>query len=92
MTYEVNTPSHEQCVMAHIERNASRLLLRQIQEKGSFLPDKEIEEIDYLDPFDIKPHHALNSVSHDRCKQQLLIDKICIQTFQTILISREIFA
>lgn len=55
MTYEVNTPSHEQCVMAHIERNASRLLLRQIQEKGTFLPDKEIEEIDYLDPFDIKP-------------------------------------
>lgn len=55
MTYEVNTPSHEQCVIAHIERNASRLLLRQIQEKGTFLPDKVIKEIDYLDPFDIKP-------------------------------------
>lgn len=55
MTYEVNTPSHEQCVMAHIERNASRLLLQQIQEKGRFLPDKEIKEIDYLDPFEIKP-------------------------------------
>lgn len=55
MTYEVNTPSHEQCVIAHIERNASRTLLRQIQEKRTFLPDKEIKEIDYLDPFDIKP-------------------------------------
>lgn len=55
MTYEVNTPSHEQCVMAHIERNASRLLLHKIQEMGTFLPDKEIKEIDYLDPFDIKP-------------------------------------
>lgn len=55
MTYEVNTPSHEQCVMAHIERNASRLLLRQIQEKGTFIPDKEIMEINYLDPFDFKP-------------------------------------
>lgn len=55
MTYEVNTPSHEQCVIAHIERNSSRLLLRQIQEKGIFLPDKVIKEIDYLDPFDIKP-------------------------------------
>lgn len=55
MTYEINTPSREQCVMAHIERNASRLLLRQIQEKATFLPDKEIIEIDYLDPFDIKP-------------------------------------
>lgn len=56
MTFEVNTPSHEQCVMAHIERNASRLLLRQIQEKEIFLPDKEIKEIDYLDPFEIKPN------------------------------------
>ena len=28
LTYEVNTPSHEQCVMAHLERNASRNLLR----------------------------------------------------------------
>lgn len=28
MTYEVNTPSHEQCVMGHLERNASRNLLQ----------------------------------------------------------------
>lgn len=55
MTFEVNTPSHEQCVMAHIERNVSRLLLHQIQEKGTFLPDTEIKKIDYLDPFDVKP-------------------------------------
>ena len=55
MTYEVNTPSHQQCVLAHLERNASRLLLRQIQENTTFLPEKKIKEIDYLDPFDIKP-------------------------------------
>lgn len=53
LTLEVNTPSHEQCVMAHIERNTSRELLTMIRETVSFFPDKEISEIDYLDPFDI---------------------------------------
>ena len=52
-TLEVNTPSHEQCVVAHIERNASRRLLKEIRTLGEFLPEKEIKEIDYLDPFDI---------------------------------------
>ncbi len=51
-TLEVNTPSHEQCVMAHIERNASRKLLAEIRTLGTFLPKQEINEIDYLDPFD----------------------------------------
>ena len=47
-TLEVNTPSHEQCVISHLERNASRELLQRIN-----LPNKEdIKEIDYLDPFD----------------------------------------
>lgn len=53
-TLEVNTPSHEQCVVAHLERNASRELLKEIRMLGTFLPEKEIKEIDYLDPFDIK--------------------------------------
>lgn len=52
LTLEVNTPGREQCVMAHIERNASRRLLNKIREIGTFLPDKEIAEIDYLDPFE----------------------------------------
>ncbi|MBR0049915.1 MAG: CXXX repeat peptide maturase [Prevotella sp.] len=52
MTLEVNTPSHEQCVLAHLERNASRDLLERGRELGEFLPEKEIKEIDYLDPFD----------------------------------------
>lgn len=54
MTLEVNTPSHEQCVMAHIERNASRKLLADIRTLGTFLPEQEIKEIDYLDPFDVR--------------------------------------
>lgn len=52
-TLEVNTPSHEQCVLAHLERNASRELLNSIRKHGTFLPEQEeIKEIDYLDPFD----------------------------------------
>lgn len=54
-TYEVNTPSHEQCVVAHLERNASRELMNRIRKHGTFLPEKEeIKEIDYLDPFEVK--------------------------------------
>lgn len=51
-TLEVNTPSKEQCIISHIERNVSRKLLSKIREIGTFLPDKEIPEIRYLDPFD----------------------------------------
>lgn len=50
-TSEVNTPSHEQCVVAHLERNTSRMLLSDIRKHGAFLQGKEITEIDYLDPF-----------------------------------------
>lgn len=53
LTLEVNTPSHEQCVLAHLERNASRELLNNIRKHGTFLPEQEeIKAIDYLDPFD----------------------------------------
>lgn len=51
-TLEVNTPGHEQCVVSHIERNASRELLNNIRKHGAFLINTNIEEIDYLDPFD----------------------------------------
>ena len=52
-TLEVNTPSHEQCVLAHLERNASRDLLNNIRKHSTFLPEQEeIKEIDYMDPFD----------------------------------------
>lgn len=54
MTYEVNTPSHEQCVVAHLERNASRELLTAIRKHGTFLPEMDIKEVSYLDPFDVR--------------------------------------
>ena len=52
-TLEVNTPGREQCVVSHLERNESRRLLGKIREHGIFMPDIEIKEIDYLDPFEI---------------------------------------
>ena len=52
-THEVNTPSHEQCVIAHIERNTSRELLNSIHKHdNNFSVKEEIKEIDYLDPFE----------------------------------------
>ena len=53
MTGEINTPSREQCMIAHVERNASRDLLMAFQEIDSeFLSDIDIPAIDYLDPFE----------------------------------------
>lgn len=52
-TLEVNTPSHEQCVIAHLEREASRCLLESIRKHRTFLPGQEdIKVIDYIDPFE----------------------------------------
>lgn len=52
MTLEINTPSHEQCVVSHLERNASQQLLTSIRLAGDFLVGREISIISYLDPFD----------------------------------------
>ena len=54
MTGEVNTPSKEQCVVSHIERNCSRELLSRLREiDNDYLPEKSILEISYLDPFEL---------------------------------------
>lgn len=50
-TLEVNTPSHEQCVVAHLERNESGRILADIRKVYDFAPEIHIPEIDYLDPF-----------------------------------------
>lgn len=54
LTWDNNTPSHQQCVMAHIERNASRDLLNDIRKVGEFMPEIDIKEINYLDPFEVR--------------------------------------
>lgn len=52
-TYEVNTPSREQCVVAHIERNVAAQLLASIRTYGEFLPERNgIEVLECLDPFE----------------------------------------
>ena len=53
-TLEVNTPSRQQCVVSHLERNASRELMQNVRKYGEFLPEQDIPEIKYLDPFDVK--------------------------------------
>lgn len=50
-TLEVNTPSHEQCVVAHLERNESGRILADICNEYDYEPEILIPEIDYLDPF-----------------------------------------
>ena len=55
LTYEINTPSHEQCVISHIERNAGRILLDKIRTQDpSFLEGQNIEELHYLDPYELR--------------------------------------
>lgn len=51
LTGDSNTPSHQQCVMSHVERNASRLLLNRIRKMGVDMKNERIDELDYLDPF-----------------------------------------
>lgn len=53
LTWDNNTPSHQQCVIAHLERNASRDLQLKLKEEG-FLVENEIKQITYLDPFDVR--------------------------------------
>ncbi len=52
LTLDSNTPSHQQCVIAHLERNTSRdLLVRWNQEGFRYGSTHRIEEIKELDPF-----------------------------------------
>ena len=51
-TLEVNIPSREQCVTAHIEREAARCLLDELHKHGLFANREEIKELPCLDPLD----------------------------------------
>lgn len=52
LTYELNTPSHQQCIMAHVERNASKKMLDCFHQ-SDLLKNRTIESIEYLDPLDV---------------------------------------
>ena len=49
MTLEVNTPSYQQCVFSHLERNSSRNIVNNLKLKQNHTYT-EITEIEYLDP------------------------------------------
>lgn len=52
LTLDANIPSHQQCVIAHLERNASRKLQLRLKENGlNINPSHQIKEISYIDPF-----------------------------------------
>ncbi|MCR4561300.1 MAG: CXXX repeat peptide maturase [Bacteroidales bacterium] len=51
-TLEINTPSHEQCVVSHLERNATRNWLLKHLDKQKEYDNVNIKELSYLDPFD----------------------------------------
>lgn len=53
LTWDNNTPSHQQCVLAHLERNAARDLQQQLMTAG-LIAGEEIKQIDDLDPFDVR--------------------------------------
>lgn len=54
LTMDINTPSHQQCVIAHLERNASRELLMKLEKLGVHISNSQpIEEMKELDPFNI---------------------------------------
>lgn len=52
LTCEINIPSRQQCLMAHIERNTSKTILDDFH-KQNLLKEKNISQIDYLDPFEV---------------------------------------
>lgn len=54
LTLDANTPSHQQCVVAHLERNASCFLLAKLEKLGAHISNVQpIEEMKELDPFNI---------------------------------------
>jgi radical SAM peptide maturase (CXXX-repeat target family)/CXXX repeat peptide maturase len=53
LTNELNTPSHIQCYISHMERNTSRELQKELLEKGLITSRKRIQEVDYMDPYQL---------------------------------------
>jgi CXXX repeat peptide maturase len=53
LTREWNTPSHQQCVLSHHERNLSGMLLQKLQNRGMLSGTDRIPPLYCLDPLDI---------------------------------------
>lgn len=66
ITLEVNTPSSQQCVVSHIERNFSKQILDELHTLNKFGNLNPISEIDYLDPFEL----IINNKNNDLINAQ----------------------
>jgi CXXX repeat peptide maturase len=53
LTLEYNIPSQQQCLIAHIEREASRRLLKELGQTEPFLRMPRIAELNYRDPMEL---------------------------------------
>jgi CXXX repeat peptide maturase len=67
-TGELNTPSHQQCVLSHLERNTSGRLLEAVKpDNEMFREFTPIPAIPYLDPIDlVNGHPELKMEEEDR--------------------------
>ncbi|MBP7527642.1 MAG: CXXX repeat peptide maturase [Syntrophorhabdaceae bacterium] len=73
LTSELNTPSHQQCVLAHLEREASRKFLERVgADIGINDRVAPIPKLDYLDPFDIITNRSVSPEDRERHFAQLL--------------------
>lgn len=76
ITLELNTPSHEQCVISHIERNTSGRLLETLKpSQAMFREFTTIPGIPYLDPFDLaagQPGMNTDEEARERLAAELL--------------------
>jgi CXXX repeat peptide maturase len=72
-TSEINTPSWQQCTLAHLERNVSGEFRKNI---GADLNITDrlapIPEIDYLDPFDVINNRSLDAETREKHFAELL--------------------
>jgi CXXX repeat peptide maturase len=75
VTLEINTPSHQQCVTSHLERNISRRILDTLKPTVELFQEfVSIPEIPYLDPFEIL-NDTLNR-SMDKGERERLISEL----------------
>jgi CXXX repeat peptide maturase len=72
ITAEINTPSSQQCTLAHLERNVSGKLLDHIRAERLDDAITPIPEINYLDPFDVINNRSLTVEDREKHFAELL--------------------
>jgi CXXX repeat peptide maturase len=74
-TSELNTPSRQQCVISHLERNNSMRILESLRSSSeAFQQFTPIPEIPYLDPFDIVNDNA--KLDMDEEERERLVSRL----------------